>query len=56
MTEKQIIRALQTRIKHLTIERDRLRDLEYEISDLLERTDEAVDNIQCAIDRLSETF
>lgn len=46
-------RRLEARMKAVGKERDKLRELESEVADLAEACDEAIDNLQRAIDALS---
>ena len=54
MTLKQIIRSLETRKRNLAKERDQLRDLEYELSDMREIAESAFNDLECCIEKLSE--
>jgi hypothetical protein len=49
-----IVKQLEKRRDMIGKERDKLRDLAGEVSDLLEPTERAWDDIQSAIDTLSE--
>lgn len=54
MTNKQIIRALKARLRELEQTRDKLRDLESEIVDQLDRAGDAAQSLEYCIERLSE--
>lgn len=54
MTIKAIIQRLKTRQRKLAIERDKLRDLISEAKDLLETEEQAYQDLECAVESLSQ--
>jgi hypothetical protein len=54
MTAKAIVKKLQKRLTAIGKERDRLRDLEDEVLTLKESCEEGYDNLERAIDALSQ--
>lgn len=54
MTLKQISNQLQTRIKKLAIERDKLREMESMIGEYEDCANRAIEDLESAVDALSE--
>ena len=56
MTNKQLINRLKAYQRRLAKERDGMRDLIYDYEQLSDNCDEAIDDIERAIDALSRTI
>ena len=54
MNIKKVMKTLETIRKDIGIKRDMLRDLEGEISDLVESSDRALESLEDSISALSE--
>ena len=54
MTIKQLTAQLKKRMDVIAKERDKLRDLESEVSQLADNCDDALASLENAVDRLSE--
>lgn len=55
-TEKQIVKSLQTRVRTIGEERDKLRKLKDEIEEYEHAADEALEALEECIERLSQVF
>jgi predicted nuclease with TOPRIM domain len=51
---EEIVKALETYKTEIAATRDKLRDLEDEVSALREQAEDVIDSLTCAVDRLSE--
>lgn len=54
LTKKQIVGALKTRSRNIAKERDALRELQDEVDELACCCEDAVNELESCIDRLSE--
>ena len=54
MNTKRLIKSLETRLKAVGEERDKLRELENDVADLKESCSDAYDNLIDAIEALSK--
>jgi len=54
MKINQVIKTLEAEKQKIQKNRDKLRDLKYEINDLIESCDRAKESLECAVDALSE--
>ena len=54
MTDKKFLTMLKTRQKHIAAERDKLREMMGEIEDTEDVSQRAIEDIENAIDTLSE--
>ena len=53
MTRSEIVQSFKARQAAIAKERDKLRDLQYELEGLIDDCDEAIDGLDAAIEALS---
>lgn len=54
MNVKKVLSELDKRKKSIAVQRDKLRDLGYEIANMEDNCSDAIENIERAIDAMSE--
>jgi hypothetical protein len=53
-TKKQLINQANTIIKHLSEERDKLRQVLYDLQEIESNMDDGIVELECAVDTLSQ--